>query len=209
MNAPGYPPQPFPAQSPPPRKKNNAKVLILVIVGIFVLCGFGGCVSALSGGSDAKNAPTSPSSSTRTTEARATAPKGPVIAPAGSAVRDGKFEFTVTGVDPGVKTIGTNQFLQKTAQGEYVQVHLRVTNTSDKAQSYWSANQKLIDDQGRTFENDTMAGVNVNDSTAMTAKINPGNSVEVIVVFDVPAGSNPTAVELHDSAFSTGAKVAL
>ncbi|MFI5499303.1 DUF4352 domain-containing protein [Nocardia asteroides] len=112
-------------------------------------------------------------------------------------------------MDAPVKVIGDNPYLQKTAQGEYVQVHLTVTNISNKAQSYWSDNQKLIDDRGREFANDTMAGINVNDGTAMTSEINPGNSVQVVVVFDVPAGTTPAALELHDSAFSGGAKVAL
>ncbi|GGN77472.1 DUF4352 domain-containing protein [Nocardia rhizosphaerihabitans] len=88
---------------------------------------------------------------------------------AGSTVRDGKFEFVVTAVDPPVKVVGDNPYLQKTAQGEYIQVHLTVTNISNKAKSYWSDNQKLIDDKGREFDNDTMAGINVNDGTAPPA----------------------------------------
>ena len=41
------------------------------------------------------------------------------------------------------------------------------------------------------------------------SEINPGNSIDGTVVFDVPVGVTPTSVEDHDSAFSGGVTVAL
>ncbi|VFA96619.1 Telomeric repeat-binding factor 2 [Nocardia cyriacigeorgica] len=52
-----------------------------------------------------------------------------------------------------------------------------------------------------------MAEINVNDH--LSTPINPGNSVDVTIVFDVPVDTVPAALELHDSMFSGGAKVAL
>ena len=43
----------------------------------------------------------------------------------------------------------------------------------------------------------------------MWDNINPGNTVEVKVVFDMPKDAVPATIELHDSMFSGGAKVAL
>ncbi|MFF2550274.1 DUF4352 domain-containing protein [Nocardia sp. NPDC058058] len=129
------------------------------------------------------------------------------MAAAGSEVRDGKFAFIVTAVDPAVATLGDNEILRKTAQGEYVVVHVDITNTGDKAQSYFGDNQKLIDDQGKQYSNDTAAELAVN--TSLTAEINPGNKLSVSIPFDVPKGTVPAAIELHDSAFSGGARVAL
>lgn len=220
MTTPPYPPPPNPqppygprpGYPPYPPRTSNANAIILTVVGVFVLCGLGGCLAVVAG-SDSEDkvaatfttaAPAAPAAP----GASAPEPENDVAA-AGSAVRDGKFEFTVTAIDPPVKVVGDNPYLQKTAQGQYILVHLTVTNIGNKAQSYWANNQKLIDDQGREFENDTMAGINVNEGTAMTSDINPGNSVQVVVVFDVPAGTTPAALELHDSAFSGGAKVAL
>ncbi|MEV8516299.1 hypothetical protein [Dactylosporangium sp. NPDC051484] len=40
-------------------------------------------------------------------------------------------------------------------------------------------------------------------------KINPGNQVSVIVVFDVAANVKLVTLEVHDSSFSRGAKVVL
>lgn len=215
MTTPPYPPPPNPPYGqrpgypPYPPRKSNTNVIILVVVGVFVLCGLGGCLAIVAGSdTEDKVAATFTTAAPAAPGAPAAAPEDDVAA-AGSAVRDGKFEFTVTAIDPPVKVVGDNPYLQKTAQGQYILVHLTVTNIGNKAQSYWANNQKLIDDQGREFENDTMAGINVNEDTAMTSDINPGNSVQVVVVFDVPAGTTPAALELHDSAFSGGAKVAL
>ena len=66
------------------------------------------------------------------------------VAAPGSAVRDGKFEFVVTSIDN--SKIGgdpTNQFMQETAQGVYVNIHLRVTNIGNEAQTFFAGNQKL------------------------------------------------------------------
>ncbi|WP_280206344.1 DUF4352 domain-containing protein [Nocardia cyriacigeorgica] len=214
MATPQYPPHgPVPpgGYPPPPKKKSNTLVIVLVVIGaVIVLCGFGGCVAALS--SDDSDDTTS------TTTITAPAPGEPSpaaeppksdIAPAGSAVRDGKFEFVVTAVDAPVKTVGDNPYLQKTAQGEYILVHINVTNISDQPQTYFADNQKLIDSQGRKFGNDTMAAINVNPETSIGSPINPGNTLPVTIAFDVPPGTVPAALELHDSMFSGGAKVSL
>ncbi|MFC4375073.1 DUF4352 domain-containing protein [Nocardia halotolerans] len=190
-----------------------------MVAGVFVLCGFGGCVAALSSDSDKTETaatfttgpagPTAPAAAPAPPATASAPPTADGPAPAGTPVRDGKFEFTVMAVDPPVKVVGDNPYLQKTAQGEYILVHLTVANIGDRPQSYFASNQKLFDDRGREFENDTMAGINVNDGTAMMSDINPGNSVQVVVVFDVPAGTVPASLELHDSAYSGGAEVAL
>ena len=41
------------------------------------------------------------------------------------------------------------------------------------------------------------------------AAINPGNAVDTAVVFDVPQGVQPAAIELHESMLSGGATVEL
>ncbi|MGM7645830.1 DUF4352 domain-containing protein [Nocardia sp. JW2] len=186
---PGAPQQPYYPQ--PPKKR---KVWPWVLGGFLlaVLALFGGC-AALIGGAANEVA--------KSEQARS------VAAPAGTEVRDGKFAFTVTRVDPPVRTVGDNPYLQKTAQGEFVLVHVEVTNVGDVAQQYFGANQKLIDAQGREFANDTSAEINVNDE--LVAEINPGNKISMVLAFDVPTGTDPAAVEFHDSAFSNGARVAL
>ncbi|MGV9675280.1 DUF4352 domain-containing protein [Nocardia sp. NPDC003482] len=191
QNGPQYPPPPYQQQYPVPPKQRKRRVWPWIVLALIVLM-FGGCFALLGGAVH---------------EASKVEDKRTTAAPVGSEVRDGKFAFRVTGIDPAVATVGDNPYLRKQAQGEYVLVHVDVTNVGDAAQSYFGDNQKLIDDQGKSYTNDTAAEMNVNRD--ITAEINPGNKLSVTIVFDLPRGTVPAAVEFHDSAFSGGARVAL
>lgn len=122
----------------------------------------------------------------------------------GTPVRDGKLEFRVTGVNRS-KLAGdpTNQFMQETARGEFINVSLAVKNTGEEAQSFFASNQKLIVN-GKQFDAATILGIPGDGDN-----INPGLGLETVVSFDVPPGSVPEAIELHDSAFSGGVMVNL
>jgi hypothetical protein len=128
----------------------------------------------------------------------------PQAASIGTPVRDGKFEFIVTSVDRS-KTAGnpSNDFEQSTAQGEYINVHLSVKNIGNEAQSYFAQNQKLIVG-GKKFDAASILGVNGDGGS-----INPGLGADTEVSFDVPQGTTPNSIELHDSAFSGGVTVRL
>ncbi|QXQ15896.1 DUF4352 domain-containing protein [Skermania piniformis] len=138
---------------------------------------------------------------------KATAIAADSAAPLGTEVRDGKFGFVITGVEPNVPSVGDNPYLEQTAQGKYVLVHVDVTNTSDKPQSYFGDNQKLIDTQGRQFSNDTAAELVMNPNIRF--EINPGNRMSTTLAFDVPPDSQPEQIEFHDSMFSDGTAAAL
>jgi hypothetical protein len=144
----------------------------------------------------------------------AEAPGGVDIAPTASAgigdtVQDGSFTFTVTDVKTGVQALGES-FLRTEAQGSYVLVDVTVTNVGTEAATFLGGNQTLLDAQGREFEADSSAALmNVPDSESFFTEINPGNSVDGVLVFDVPEGLSPTAIQLHESMFSGGALVSL
>lgn len=219
-----YPPpqQPYGAPYPPPRRpKNKTPWPVFVLVGVLAFCGLAGCISVVAGVDDTASKGVTTSVAPKPNAAAAEpaappaaapieqAPPKPDYAPAGSAVRDGKFEFVVTQVQQGLKVVGDNPYLQKEAQGLYVLVYTTVTNTSNRPQSYFGSNQTLIDAQGREFTNDAMAEINVNDAAVVGADINPGNKLNVVIAFDVPTDAQPAVIEFHDSMFSGGAKVAL
>lgn len=132
----------------------------------------------------------------------------PAAAGIGTPVRDGKFEFTVTSIEPGVAQVG-DQYLNQAAQGQFVLVHVTVTNIGDQAQYFDGSSQKLLDTQGRTHSADTSAAIYLGDANSFLNDINPGNSVEGVVVFDIPADATPASLELHDSMFSGGVTVQL
>jgi len=120
--------------------------------------------------------------------------------------RDGKFEFVVTGMDCSKTKIG-DQYLNQTAQGKYCLVSLKVTNIGNEAQAFFGANQTALDAQGRKFEPDSAAVLYLKDSKSLFEKINPGNSVNGTIAFDIPKDAAIVEVELHDSVFSGGVKV--
>jgi hypothetical protein len=124
------------------------------------------------------------------------------------AVRDGKFEFTVKKVDCGKTKIGPAGFGTK-AQGQFCLVSVKVENIGDEAQSMFGDNQLLFDQQGREFSADTEAAMYLDNAQTLWEEINPGNTLNGIVVFDVPKNAVPTSLELHDSMFSAGVKVSL
>jgi hypothetical protein len=228
---PGQPGQPAGAQLPvgptPPRKSWFARHKVLTGLGVVVLLVIIGANLGGGGGEE----PTAPTA-VADTGAAETAPDAgaddgaedavveepaPAEEPApeelaapgiGTAVRDGKFEFTVTSVETGVATVG-DEYLNQQAQGQYVLVHMTVTNIGGEAQMFDGSSQKLTDTAGREHSADTSAAIYLGDANSFLTDINPGNSVEGTVVFDVPADALPATIELHDSMFSGGVQVTL
>ncbi|CAJ1500179.1 DUF4352 domain-containing protein [[Mycobacterium] holstebronense] len=137
-------------------------------------------------------------STTRTTQAK---PSGPVVAPAGSSVRDGKFEFQVLGVERSASKEGI--FSPEQAKGEFLIVKLRITNIGDEARTFFASNQNLLIN-GKKYE----ASSALSDGGFME-EINPGLGIETEVAFDIPPGAVPDEIVCHDSAFSGGAHLAL
>lgn len=126
----------------------------------------------------------------------------------GDKARDGKFLFTVTKVKPGVDQIGSDDFGVQ-AQGQFVLVTVKVKNIGDEAQTMFGDNQTLFID-GRKFSADTEAAMYLEDSNSLFEEINPGNSLNGTIVFDVPKKATAfEKIELHDSMFSGGVDVDL
>lgn len=226
---PGHPyPQGYPAQGAqpgvptPPRKSWFARHKILTGLGVVVLLAIIG--TALGGGGE--DEPTPPAAVATSADAPSDdapadlaepAPEAPAEEPVaeepaapgiGTPVRDGKFEFTVTSVETGVATVG-DEFLNQQAQGQYVLVHVTVTNIGTEAQMFDGSSQELTDTAGRTHSADTSAAIYLGDANSFLTDINPGNSVDGTVVFDIPADAVPATIDLHDSMFSGGVEVAL
>lgn len=169
--------------------------ILSVIIGLVII----GVISSAAGGSK---------SSTSSTKSSTT--KAATTAKIGQAANDGKFEFTVTSVECGKTSVGSNQYLTKTAQGQYCLLNVSVKNIGDQAQSLLSSNQYLLNASGQKYSaDDTATLYNAPNGTSWYNDINPGNSVTGAIVFDIPKDQTATTAELHDSAFSNGVKVTL
>jgi hypothetical protein len=209
---------PVAAQLP---KKHRVRNIVLGVVGGFCVIGIigslagGGDETATVGinGGDALTAE-SPAPSESANGSVKTLKSGTKPKPAKPrsvlpvAARDGKFEFKVTKLKTGVKKIG-DQYVQTKAQGQFVIVSITVKNIGDEARTFDAGSQKAYDQQGREFSADSTAGIYLDDSNSFLTGINPGNSVKGQVVFDIPKGTQLAQMELHDSAFSGGVKVAV
>ena len=192
-----YPP-PRQSRTRQPRRKGAALLWAMAAVGtlagLFLLG-----VAAQQAGRDADS-----------TAATATGPPKVAEPPGiGDAVRDGKFEFVVSRADCSRSSVGSKH-LNRKAQGKYCVLHLSVKNIADQPQLFLGSAQKAFDAAGTAFTDDKIAGLYANDDTqTFLQKIDPGDRVVGKVVFDVPATTALTTVELHDSFFSGGARVTL
>jgi hypothetical protein len=117
----------------------------------------------------------------------------------GQEVIDGKFAFIVTQVDT------SRTFGQTRAQGVYVVVSMAVRNVGTEAQFFVMSAQKLKDNSGREYS----AGFMDPPFLEEVNNINPGLQVSVKLAFDVPPGTKPTQILLHESESSQGAAVNL
>lgn len=222
--------QPSNPPAPPPAEKQTSwfarhKVLtaILILFVFFVLASaFSGdgdgsaqtpapaetTAAAVAEDTSAEETSTEASEDTPGGEGTAEEPAAPDLPGIGDTVRDGKFEFVVIGVEDGGTEVG-NEFLSEKAQGRFRLIHLTVTNIGDEAQMMSDSNQTVRDEQGRTFEADSMAAIHLDDNDIWLEDINPGNTVTGTLVFDMPEGATPVEIELHDSMFSGGVTVSL
>ncbi|MDN3355053.1 DUF4352 domain-containing protein [Actinomadura sp. DC4] len=179
-----------PAYQPAPRRRRTGLIIFLVILGLFVLL-FAGCAALFVSG--AKEVGKNP-------EVNAPKKAYAMNQPAG----DGRFTFVVTKMRR-TGHVGDSSITRTDAQGEFVVLTVTVTNHGKTAQLLDASNQKLLAG-GKTYDADTNVFA---DSKAFLNNINPGNSVTASIAFDVPKGTRPTQVVLHDSAFSNGVRVAL
>lgn len=205
----GFPP---PGSPEPPRQRHSWIRRHKILTSLIALVALMAVISiASTGGGGNGGQPAEPRDDTTPTapreEDRQETPAEGDVAGIGDPARDGKFEFTVTRVQPGIQRIGGE--FGKEAQGQFVLVHVTVSNIGNESQLFDGSAQKLFDKQGREFSADTEAAIYLDESKSFLNQINPGNTVKGIVVFDVPKEVTPVKLELHDSIFSGGVAVNL
>jgi hypothetical protein len=212
---PGYPPQ-FPdpksakaqakaekayqkASRPFYKKKRFillAAIVLIVVIAAISTQGGGGDKSSSSSSSSVSGGDSSSGSSAKAVELN-------------QAARDGKFEFTVKGVDCSKTSLGDTTFGTK-AQGVFCLVSVHVSNIGNEAQTLDATSQYGYDAAGKKYSTDTEAEIYLGDqANTLFNQLNPGSSVDGTLVYDVPAGTKLTKIELHDSMFSGGVDVNL
>ncbi len=219
-------PQPIPPVLEKKKGMGKGAKITIGVVGALVLMGACNAITSAAGGGSTPTTTTVtvteeavPPAAAKAAAPKPAAPKPAAAKPAanpkpaaasqiGTPVRDGKFEFTVKSVKCGISTVG-NQYLNTKAQGQFCAVQLNIENIGDEPQSMFADNQLAFDAKERKFSADSKASIYDDSSQVLWEEINPGNSVKGKVYFDVPKGAKLTQLELHDSMFSDGVKVAL
>jgi TM2 domain-containing membrane protein YozV len=190
-------------------REKNLKIALIVTAVVLVLGAIGGIVSAASSPKNTTvivktdGTTETKTEDTKTVDETATAPG------IGDPVRDGKFEFVVKSISCGQTSVG-GEYLTETAQGQFCQLSLSVKNIGNEPQTMFTDNQYVYNAAGQKFSADSAATLVANPNTdTWISEINPGNSIEGVIMFDIPKDQTPTTAELHDSAFSDGVKVNL
>ena len=179
-------------------------VAVLVVAVIWAVFGHKhNSVNISSGPSTSQSA--TPTSGNGWGSETVTTSESPTSVPSAGAVTDGNFSFQVTDVEtaPSVKSQDTPG--EKTAQGQYLIVHMTVTNTGAMSATFLGTLQKLSAG-GTTYSIDDDATGYLHGAVADT---NPGDSTEVAVAFDVPLGTKPDSIQLHGDPTSPGVQVPL
>lgn len=201
-----------------PQKKPMSVGVKLLIVGLSIMGG-GIFISAVSSNDGSTSTTTRIATTNRApyvavdkvspeTKSATTTKQAPIATGFGTEIRDGKFAFVVTNVESGLATLGEkSSWFNETAEGQFVVVYVDVTNTSTKPQFYSSTNQRLIDLQGREFTNNSSAEWALEGDDKGAGDLNPGITRSTRLVFDIPVEAVPAALEVHDSMFSSGARV--
>lgn len=167
-----------------------------------------GLVAVLASGSSSGDSSQTSSDASPSSEEAATGGEE-AAAGIGAPVRDGKFEFVVKGVECGVKKVGS-EFLEEKAQGQFCLVEMTVTNIGDESQLFDAGTQKGTTDTGATVDADGSAALVIPENeNSFLEEINPGNTIDVVVVYDIAKDQELTAVVLYDSLFSGGVTVSL
>jgi len=185
-------------QAPAPKTKGKGKWILLAIVAVIAIF-----AATQAGGGDSSSGSTSAAGGGDSSSGSAEA------VGLNQPARDGKFEFSVTGVDCSKNTLGADP-ISTQAAGVFCLVNVNVSNIGDEAQTLDGTSQYGYDAAGNKYSTDTEAAFYLeNGGDTLFNQLNPGTSVQGTLIFDVPAGTQLTTLELHDSMMSGGVTVNL
>ena len=135
-----------------------------------------------------------------------TASESPTTASgSGPQASDGGLTFAVTGVESAPSVQYQDAPVEKTAQGEFFIVHMTVSNSGEAPVTYLGTLQKLKAG-GTTYSIDDEATFYLNGGVS---ELNPGDTADVAIAFDVPPGTTPESLEVHGDPTSAGVEVPL
>jgi hypothetical protein len=146
-------------------------------------------------------------------------PAGPAPKPTGGATpgptgpgtgqnhRDGQLEFTVSSLRCGVDKLGSG-LVTRRPDGQYCLVGVSAHNVGSATRTLLNDRQYMYDAAGGQHGADFWARFFFRSENIWNP-IDPGETVHGTLVFDIPAGSRPQRLELHDGLLSGGVTIPL
>lgn len=116
----------------------------------------------------------------------------------GDPVESGDFEFTLTEHDTAESAEGSRDTF--TPQGEYVVLTLTVTNQANQPEFTEPGGIKLYDEGGREYNYDSDATIALSDG--VHEQLNPDESGEFTMVYDLPDDADPAFITVASDRFS-------
>jgi hypothetical protein len=122
----------------------------------------------------------------------------------GELVEHGDWEMTVTSYEEGVATGDLRAEFPEEPAGQWIVVEMTATNIASSPEYFEPSDQVLLDVDGSMYSYDILASHEVWDLDT----VNPGNTVEGQIAFDVPEGVEISHMMVNGaSAFEDGVRV--
>lgn len=120
-------------------------------------------------------------------------------------VQDGTFAFTADTMKCGVQEIsGPDGDLLPT--GQFCMVTLTVLNDGKAPAIFADSLQRADGPNGVWYAANSPAGLEADpDPTVLLSDLNPGNQIQVVVVYDIPVGARIDRIEVHQAPGTAGA----
>jgi hypothetical protein len=152
---------------------------VLIVVGIMM-------ISAISGGEESTNNPSSSVEPQETQKEDVSSNTSEQTYQLNEEAVATKLSFIVSEVKKDTK-IGTNEYLQKMTENEYVIIKLSVTNNDVEARTIDDSMFKLKDSNGKEYTTMSGADLYVNEDVSFfLTRVNPGLKLTGYIVFETP-----------------------
>jgi uncharacterized protein DUF4352 len=122
---------------------------------------------------------------------------------------DGAFIVSVVGLQCRLRTIGSPG-LRQLAKGEFCLVNVAVENAGRESRLLAGSEQRAVDSHRRSYPVDDRAAAFLNERVpSLLDEIPAATTVRGVLPFEVPAGTRLSALVVHESAASPGARISL
>lgn len=117
----------------------------------------------------------------------------------------GDFEYVINEFKCGILIVERAKTGTVEPNGEYCRVNISVTNNT-KAPSYFDSDKLVImyDSEGHAYSSDSNAGIYGNTTAIwFLEEINPKNTINGNIYYDVPKGAKMTSITIASNIFSS------